>query len=86
MDIPDQLAAGMGLRVDDLPVPHDWPNGLWVPDQGRIILRHDMDWVTRRCVLAHELGHAHHRHELTGIPHLDERMERTADALSLIHI
>lgn len=84
MDIPDQIAAGMGIRVDDTPVPTDWPNGLWIPDQHRIILRHDMDWITRRCTLAHEIGHAHHRHELTGIPHLDARMERQADAFAAL--
>lgn len=84
MDIPDQLAAGMGIRVDDTPVPTDWPNGLWLPDQQRIILRHDMDWVTRRCTLAHELGHAHHRHALTGIDHMDNRMERQADAFAAL--
>lgn len=84
MDIPDQVAAGMGIVVDEVPVPADWPNGLWLPDQRRIILRHDMDWVTRRCVLAHELGHAHLGHRRTGIPRIDRRQEERADAFAAL--
>lgn len=84
MDIPDQLAAAMGLRVDELPVPADWPNGLWVPERRQIILRHDMDWVTRRCVLAHELGHAHHRDVRSGYDSVDSRAERRADAFAAL--
>lgn len=84
MDIPDQLAAAMGLRVDELPVPADWPNGLWVQERQQIILRHDMDWVTRRCVLAHELGHAHHRDVRSGFDSIDSRAERRADAFAAL--
>ena len=71
LDIPDQLAAGMGLRVDEVPLDDDWPHGLWVPERRQIILRHGLDRVTRRCVLAHELGHAHHRDVRSGFDSLD---------------
>ena len=86
MDIPDQIAAGLEIRVDDLAVPEDWPNGLWVPEQRRIILRRGMDYVTRRCTLAHEVGHAWHRHEKTGHHHYDRRHEDQADAFAALQL
>ena len=84
IDIPDQLAAGMGLRVDEVPLDDDWPHGLWVPERRQIILRHGLDRVTRRCVLAHELGHAHHRDVRSGFDSLDSRAERRADAFAAL--
>ena len=79
MDIPDRLAADLGIRVDETPVPDHWPHAIWIPPQRRIILRKGLDYVTRRCVLAHELGHAWHSHIKTGVDWLDDRMEKEAD-------
>lgn len=88
MDVPDRLAADLGIRVDETLVPDHWPDGLWVAAQRRIILRRGLDYVTRRCVLAHEIGHAWHSHIKTGVDWLDDRMEKEADeyaATLLIH-
>lgn len=60
LDIPDQLAASMGLRVDEVPDADDWPHGLWVPERQQIILRYGLDRITRQCVLAHALDVAPH--------------------------
>ena len=54
-DVPDQLAASMGLRVDEVPLDDGWPHGLWVPERRQIILRYGLDRITRRCVFAHTL-------------------------------
>lgn len=70
-NVPDQLAAAMGLRVDEVPLDDDWPHGLWVPERRQIILRYGLDRVTRRCVLAHELGHAIRGDALTGARYRD---------------
>lgn len=83
-DVPDQLAAGMGLRVDEVPLDDGWPHGLWVPERRQIILRFGLDRVTRRCVLAHELGHAHHRDVRSGFDSIDSRAERRADAFAAL--
>ncbi|MFD5868323.1 ImmA/IrrE family metallo-endopeptidase [Corynebacterium sp. NPDC060344] len=83
-DVPDLLAAGMGRRVDEVPLDDGWPHGLWVPERQQIILRFGLDRVTRRCVLAHELGHDHHRDVRSGFDSLDGKAERRADAFATL--
>lgn len=78
MDIPDRVAEAQKIIVSEGKLkPH--VNGLWVPERRTVLLRWGMDHVTRRCTLAHELGHAHHGHVRTHDDRYDARAEREAD-------
>lgn len=82
--ITDQLATGVGPRVDEIPLDDSLPHGLWVPERRQIILRHGLDRVPRRYVLAHELGHAHQRDARSGCDSIDSLSERRADAFAAL--
>jgi hypothetical protein len=72
----DAIARGLGVRVA---VADLGPGllGLYDARSHRIWLAPGLTPVERRCVLAHELGHAHHRHR-SGSP----ANERVADAFA----
>ncbi|GAA3661980.1 ImmA/IrrE family metallo-endopeptidase [Microbacterium marinilacus] len=67
MDDLTRLAAESGLEVSTAHLPGDLL-GAYLPEQRRILLDARLTPVERRCVLAHELGHAHYGHRHVGAP------------------
>ncbi|WBU37933.1 ImmA/IrrE family metallo-endopeptidase [Homoserinibacter sp. YIM 151385] len=52
---PYRHAEVLGLRVETARMGHD---GLWLPDEGLVLLRPGLLAIQERCILAHEIGHA----------------------------
>lgn len=73
MDRLEKIAESMDLVVyetSNLPL-----NGCYIHHRRVILLRYNTDPVTKRCALAHELGHAYYGDEGPCEP----RLERRAD-------
>lgn len=70
------------LRIPVVRHPLTTCNGMWLPEQGIILLRLRMRRVLERNVLAHEIAHAvlGHTHQECGP--LDGRQERQANRLA----
>lgn len=75
LEIPYQLTCGMGLRGKEALVAEDWPHNLWVRKRRQNILRHKLEGASRHRVLAHELGHGHHRNVYSEFDSDDSRGE-----------
>lgn len=74
----DEIAHQLGVTVTE----HDGgEKGRHYPG-GIISLRRGLGWVTRRCTLAHELGHYILGHAPTRDPWVHARQERRADELA----
>lgn len=56
-------------------------NAAYHPDSKLIFVRWGLDDVTRRCAIAHELGHAYHGHDCSTPAH-----ERIADEWAATHL
>lgn len=72
--MPDVEAQARGLLVIEAAIPNA---GRYYPGHRVIVLRPDLDAVTRRCVLAHELAHHHYRDDCTS-PSAERRAWRWA--------
>ena len=68
-------AAELGVRVHVAHLPHPY-RGYYDPDQRAIVYDFNLTPIERRCVLAHELGHAYYDHREFG----DDASEKAADA------
>lgn len=55
------MAARQGIRVHGAHLPGD-DVGYYSPDESRIYFDLTLSLIERRCVIAHELGHAHYGH------------------------
>lgn len=73
MDHLQGIADEMGVRVYESPRMID--NGCYIHHRKLILIRYNADPVTKRCALAHELGHAYYGDEGPCEP----RFERRAD-------
>ncbi|MCS5479775.1 ImmA/IrrE family metallo-endopeptidase [Corynebacterium sp. YIM 101645] len=71
----ENLAATLGVTIMDTPRLRPDVNAVYLHHRRIILLRYDLDPYTRRCALAHELGHAYHGDQIPG----DPRIERRAD-------
>lgn len=67
------IAARQGIRVHAAHLP-EGDVGYYSPDEARIYFDLSLTPVERRCVIAHELGHAHYGHREDS-----PRNERLAD-------
>src|SRR6218665_3225578 len=74
MNTPLQEATRLGIPVDITPLP-DGILGYYLHADRRIELTTRLTPIEERCVLAHELGHAHFGHTYDS-----DRAERQADA------
>ena len=72
---PDEEAKRLGIRV--LPSTIMTERGLWIPTMNTILLRADLTTTERRCVLAHELAHAHYGDAISWHPN-EPRADRWA--------
>lgn len=79
MTIDDLLDLATTLGID-VQHHHHGPKGWYCHASRTISLHATLRSANLRCTLAHELAHAIHGDELTGIGHLDTAMERRADA------
>jgi Zn-dependent peptidase ImmA (M78 family) len=68
---PWDHAEQLGLTVIERPIRT--ANGLWVPDHQLIVLKTGMKMRHKRCVLAHEIGHA-------DLGHRDDRPKHEVQA------
>ncbi|PDQ35988.1 MAG: hypothetical protein B5766_02250 [Candidatus Lumbricidophila eiseniae] len=77
MNTPLQEATRLGIPVDITPLP-DGILGYYLHADRRIELTTRLTPIEERCVLAHELGHAHFGHTYDS-----DRAERQADAYAV---
>ncbi|MDO4928555.1 MAG: ImmA/IrrE family metallo-endopeptidase [Corynebacterium sp.] len=59
----------------------DHPAGAWNPEQNLISIQHGMSDAATRSVLAHEYGHAYHRHPAGCHPAHEDKADRFAARL-----
>lgn len=71
---PEQEAARLGVAIHHAPIPD---MGRYYRDRHLIVLREDLDPLTRRCVLGHEIAHAHYL-DTCGDPRTEQRAWRWA--------
>lgn len=77
----EQLAEEMGVMV----VTHTGgKKGGWNPVTRTVSLREGMHEVQTLCTLAHELGHAHYRHQFGATGLAREQQEREANEWAAI--
>lgn len=57
---PYEYANGQGIEVIHRPISS--VHGLWLPDYQTIVVRSGLSQRHERCVLTHELAHAHFGH------------------------
>lgn len=77
----EQLAEEMGVMI----VTHTGgKKGGWNPATRTVSLREGMHEVQTLCTLAHELGHAHYRHQLGATGLAREQQEREANEWAAI--
>ena len=77
----EQLAEEMGVMI----VTHTGgKKGGWNPTTRTVSLREGMHEVQTLCTLAHELGHAHYRHQLGATGLAREQQEREANEWAAI--
>lgn len=75
--VKDRLEAmfeRMGVKLIERPDLRVDLNSCWHADTRSIVVRWGLDPVTRRCAIAHELGHAEFGHDYSS-----PRAEREAD-------
>lgn len=72
---------GVSVHVAHLPAPY---RGWFDIERSRAVYDFDLTPIEQRCVLAHELGHAHHGHECEDNPD-HERLADIYAAHLLIH-
>lgn len=70
----ENLATTMGIRIVESNRLDRRLNACWHAPSQTIFVRYNLDPVTWRCAVAHELGHAHNGDECS-----TERAERAAD-------
>lgn len=68
-------------RWDTAPV-----NGVWVKSEKVILLNRELDWIGRRCTLAHELAHIDLNHEELDDQWFSRRQEREAAHLAAVRL
>lgn len=77
----DQLIAASGVRLVETSRLTADLNACYHADNDVILVKWGLDPVTRRCAIAHELGHAH-----AGDTCSSARAERTADEWAALHL
>ena len=77
----EQIIGDLGVTVRTGPVPHGWW-GSYCHTRHEIVLRPRLGALQRRSTLAHELGHAFHRH--AGSTPFNERQASIWAARALI--
>lgn len=80
--IEDLIALASRLDVRVGWVRLDGEAGWWVPDRGLILIDSRLSPREERCTLAHELGHAFHRHPASGSSGPRADVEAQADAFA----
>ena len=75
-----ELASRLDVRVAWARL--DGEAGRWVPDRGLILIDSRLSSREERCTLAHELGHAFHRHPASGSSGPCADVEAQADAFA----
>lgn len=75
-----ELASRLDVRVGWVRL--DGEAGRWVPDRGLILIDSRLSPREERCTLAHELGHAFHRHPASGSSGPRADVEAQADAFA----
>lgn len=79
------LATDMGVWVDEDRA--GWLQGGqlggWFSDYGLVLLRRGLSPVQELCTLAHELGHAYHRHDSAATGWWSARQEQQADQFAV---
>lgn len=75
----ETIAEKLGVAIaytDKL--PHDL-DGAYLHHRKLILIRADLDYWSKRCALAHELGHAVYGDERCELPGQEPRLEKRAD-------
>lgn len=75
-------ARKLGVKVHVAHLPHPY-QGYYDSDKKLVVYGFDLSFVERRCVLAHELGHAFYDHQSEDDPAFEEAADLYA-ALLLI--
>lgn len=70
-------AAHLGVSVHMAHLPHPY-RGFYDHQNARIVYDFGLTPIERRCVLAHELGHAFHGHTGRGVPEQEKAADRYA--------
>lgn len=80
--IEDLIALASRLDVRVGWVRLNGEAGRWVPDRGLILIDSRLSPLEERCTLAHELGHAFHRHPASGSSGPRADVEAQADSFA----
>ncbi|MBC3186313.1 ImmA/IrrE family metallo-endopeptidase [Corynebacterium sp. zg-331] len=79
----DRWAEELGVVIVDTPRLHPRLNACYHHGARRVFVSSRIDGVTRRCAIAHELGHAAYGHERAEDEEYTQRQERQADLAAL---